>query len=147
MQLCSKPRGTRGMEPETFRRRGQLLSCPPTTGPCGGGFHRQIGSSLQLKSEQQRPNEPGMAMSFLTLVQLSLIQHRLTHVLTAPTEYLRTYIPTTERSLLVGTSCHVPVLRQPFRQGGVHSLFRNRTSISFIGIARPEHMYTRWTIH
>ena len=28
MQLCSKPRGARGIEPETFRRRGQLLSCP-----------------------------------------------------------------------------------------------------------------------
>ena len=26
MQLCSKPRGARGIEPETFRRRGQLLS-------------------------------------------------------------------------------------------------------------------------
>ena len=33
MQLCSKPRGARGIEPETFRRRGQLLSRPPTTGP------------------------------------------------------------------------------------------------------------------
>ena len=33
MQLCSKPRGARGIEPETFRRRGQLLSCPPTAGP------------------------------------------------------------------------------------------------------------------
>ena len=33
MQLCSKPRGPRGIESETFRKRGQLLSCPPTTGP------------------------------------------------------------------------------------------------------------------
>ena len=33
MQLCSKPSGARGIEPETFRRRGQLLSRPPTTGP------------------------------------------------------------------------------------------------------------------
>ena len=33
MQLCWKPRGARGIEPETFRRRGQLLSRPPTTGP------------------------------------------------------------------------------------------------------------------
>ena len=33
MQLCSKPRGARGIEPETFRRRGQLLSRPLTTGP------------------------------------------------------------------------------------------------------------------
>ena len=33
MQLCSKPRGARGIEPETFRRRGQRLSRPPTTGP------------------------------------------------------------------------------------------------------------------
>ena len=33
VQLCSKPRGARGIEPETFRRRGQLLSRPPTTGP------------------------------------------------------------------------------------------------------------------
>ena len=33
VQLCSKPRGAHGIEPETFRRRGQLLSCPPTTGP------------------------------------------------------------------------------------------------------------------
>ena len=33
MQLCSKPRGARGIEPETFRRRGQLLTRPPTTGP------------------------------------------------------------------------------------------------------------------
>ena len=32
VQLCSKPRGARGIEPETFRRRGQLLTCPPTTG-------------------------------------------------------------------------------------------------------------------
>ena len=32
VQLCSKPRGARGLGPETFRRRGQLLSCPPTTG-------------------------------------------------------------------------------------------------------------------
>ena len=34
MHLCLKPRGARGIEPETFRRRGQLLSRPPTTGPC-----------------------------------------------------------------------------------------------------------------
>ena len=33
MQSCLKPRGARGTEPETFRRRGQLLSHPPTTGP------------------------------------------------------------------------------------------------------------------
>ena len=33
MQTCSKPRGARGIDPKTFRRRGQLLSCPPTTGP------------------------------------------------------------------------------------------------------------------
>ena len=33
VQLCSKPRGARGIE--TFRGRGQLLSCPPTTGPNG----------------------------------------------------------------------------------------------------------------
>ena len=33
MQLCSKPRVARGIEPETFGRRGQLLSRPPTTGP------------------------------------------------------------------------------------------------------------------
>ena len=33
VQLCSKPRGARGIEPKTFRRRGQLLSRPPTTGP------------------------------------------------------------------------------------------------------------------
>ena len=32
MQLCSKPSGARRIEPET-RRRGQLLSRPPTTGP------------------------------------------------------------------------------------------------------------------
>ena len=32
VQLCSKPRGARGIEPETFLRRGQLLSRPPTTG-------------------------------------------------------------------------------------------------------------------
>ena len=32
VQLCSKPRGARGIKPETFRR-GQLLSRPPTTGP------------------------------------------------------------------------------------------------------------------
>ena len=32
VQLCSKPRRARGIEPETFRRRGQLLSRPPTTG-------------------------------------------------------------------------------------------------------------------
>ena len=32
MQLCSKPRGARGIEPETFWRSGQLLSRPPTTG-------------------------------------------------------------------------------------------------------------------
>ena len=32
MQLCLQPKGARGIEPETFRRRGQLLSCPPTTG-------------------------------------------------------------------------------------------------------------------
>ena len=33
VHLCSKTRGARGIEPETFRRRGQLLSRPPTTGP------------------------------------------------------------------------------------------------------------------
>ena len=32
LQLCSKPTGPRGIGPETFRRRGQLLSRPPTTG-------------------------------------------------------------------------------------------------------------------
>ena len=36
MQLCSKPRGARGIEPETFRRGGQLVSRPPTTGPLKG---------------------------------------------------------------------------------------------------------------
>ena len=35
MQLCSKHQGARGIELETFRRRGQLLSCPPTTGQFG----------------------------------------------------------------------------------------------------------------
>ena len=38
VKLCLKPRGARGIEPETIRRRGQLLSRPPTTGqgvpPC-----------------------------------------------------------------------------------------------------------------
>ena len=33
MRLCSKPRGARRIEPDTFRRRGQLFVCPPTTGP------------------------------------------------------------------------------------------------------------------
>ena len=33
MQLNSKPRGARGIEPKTFTRRGQLLSRPPTIGP------------------------------------------------------------------------------------------------------------------
>ena len=33
MLLCSKPRGARGIEPETFGGRGQLLSRPPTTVP------------------------------------------------------------------------------------------------------------------
>ena len=33
MQLSSKSRGVRGIEPETFKRRSQLLSCHPTTGP------------------------------------------------------------------------------------------------------------------
>ena len=33
MQLCSKPRGARGVGRKTFRRRGQLLSRPPATGP------------------------------------------------------------------------------------------------------------------
>ena len=32
VQLCSTPRGARGVEPETFGRRRQL-SCPLTTGP------------------------------------------------------------------------------------------------------------------
>ena len=32
MQLCSKPKGARRMEPDILRRRGQLLSRPPTTG-------------------------------------------------------------------------------------------------------------------
>ena len=32
MQLCSKHRGALVIEPETFLRRGQLSSCPPTTG-------------------------------------------------------------------------------------------------------------------
>ena len=32
VQLCSKPRGAHGIDPKTFRRRGQLLSRPPTTG-------------------------------------------------------------------------------------------------------------------
>ena len=40
VQLCSKPRGARGIEPETFIRRGQLLSCPPTTGPYKGQVGR-----------------------------------------------------------------------------------------------------------
>ena len=31
VQLCSKPRGARGIEPETFRGRSQLLSGPPPT--------------------------------------------------------------------------------------------------------------------
>ena len=34
VQLCSKPRGARRIEPETFRRRGHLLSYPPTSGLC-----------------------------------------------------------------------------------------------------------------
>ena len=33
VQLCLKPMGARGIEPETFRRRGKVSSCPPTTGP------------------------------------------------------------------------------------------------------------------
>ena len=32
VQMCSKPRGARGAEPETFCRRGQLVSCSPANG-------------------------------------------------------------------------------------------------------------------
>ena len=36
------PGGARGIEPETLRRRGQLLSRPPTTGPkCLRAFQRE----------------------------------------------------------------------------------------------------------
>ena len=45
-QLCSKPRGARGIEPETYRRRGQLVSRPPTTGPRGGCEGGQAGDRL-----------------------------------------------------------------------------------------------------
>ena len=46
MQLCSKPRGARGIEPETFYRRGQLLSRPPTTGPyCDVWWAAQTGAA------------------------------------------------------------------------------------------------------
>ena len=38
MQLWLKPREARGIEPETFERRGQLLSRPPATGPNPSGM-------------------------------------------------------------------------------------------------------------
>ena len=38
MQLCSKPKGAGRIKTKTFRKRGQLLSRPPTTGPKWGSL-------------------------------------------------------------------------------------------------------------
>ena len=54
VQLCSKPRSARGIEPETFRTRGQLLSCPPTTGPC---VHEL--SVLRRRGQAMKPRGSG----------------------------------------------------------------------------------------
>ena len=77
--MCSKPRGARGIEPETFRRRGQLLSRPPTTGPhvislcallpasCrGGGVDRRDESA---RGAHQVHNAPGMEACESDLLQ------------------------------------------------------------------------------
>ena len=54
MQLCSKPRGARGIEPETFRRRGQLCKAEDVT--CSGSAaHRSsfcLTSSCTLGAEK-----------------------------------------------------------------------------------------------
>ena len=52
MQLRSKPRGAHGIEPETFRRRGQLLSRPPTT--CDPGYPELQSSSKSMASKYMK---------------------------------------------------------------------------------------------
>ena len=67
MQLCSKLRGASGIEPKTFRRRGQLLSRPPTTGhlwwlACSCGFicgARDVKCYLWNSSSQERHRSTG----------------------------------------------------------------------------------------
>ena len=57
MQLCSKPRAACGIQPETLRRRGQRVSCPPTTGQmweyvtCGG--MQELSTALQRSESEQ----------------------------------------------------------------------------------------------
>ena len=64
VQLCSKPRGARGIEPETFRRRGQLLSRPPTTGPmCQGDIRpRAAAGSSRNGTTQAVPATMGIRL-------------------------------------------------------------------------------------
>ena len=57
VQLCSNPRGARGIEPETFRRRGQLLIRPPATGPKRGSDTAQRIPRRSLSTALILPNQ------------------------------------------------------------------------------------------
>ena len=50
VQLGSKPREARGIRPETFRGRSQLLFCPPTTGPFFFFCERSSASSSSINA-------------------------------------------------------------------------------------------------
>ena len=43
---CVRNRGARGIEPETFRRRGQLLSRSPTAGPEGVWTNARVAAAF-----------------------------------------------------------------------------------------------------
>ena len=85
MQLCSKPRGARGIEPETLRTRGQLFSCPPTAGPNLVDGERHVPASGRAhccaKARPQLVRRSG------TVNECTMISRRRTCMLTTRTYY------------------------------------------------------------
>ena len=99
-QLCSKPRGARGIEPETLRRRGQLLSCPQTTGPNLCRSDRAAGA---VRSGE-RPAGPCMKCGLPAAVD--------THAPHLPPDFNRS-----PGASCHAASCHPPSCRVRWHQG------------------------------
>ena len=143
VQLCSKPRGARGIEPKTFQRGDQLLSRPPTTGPWSTVHHRHstgkvtpsgrgIGYTQQLQSSRIRWRHsehllfecPGISGRRGSLT-FHLFRDDLVRACTESDHaqaVLLAMFPSDRSPVVAATACLVPFLLDPAAALGRHPL-------------------------
>ena len=93
VQLCSKPRGARGIGPETFRKRGLLVSRPPTTGPHFNGVgDSDVSVSVFAVMHVRGPLPPAVAPALIPV-------YIVVYIPVYSLGYIPEYIPVTSRSI------------------------------------------------